>query len=52
MSDLRPQMVEEIEASFEHYNRLAGKAFKPVKRSGAEAAMVLVSESMRALDRG
>ena len=50
LSDLRPQMVEEIEAFFEHYNRLAGKAFTPVKRSDAEAAMVLVRESMRALD--
>lgn len=48
LSDLRPQMVEEIEAFSEHYNRLAGKAFKPVKRSDAEAAMTLVRESINA----
>ena len=50
LSDLRPQMVEEIEAFFEHYNRLAGKAFRPVRRSDAADAMKLVLESIRALD--
>ena len=48
LSDLRPQMVEEIEAFFEHYNRLAGKAFKPLKRSNADVAMELLQESMLA----
>jgi inorganic pyrophosphatase len=52
LSDLRPQMIEEIEAFFEHYNRLAGKAFKPVKRSDAQDAMTLVRESMRAFEAG
>ena len=50
LSDLRPQMVEEIEAFFEHYNRLAGKAFKPERRSDAADAMNLVHESMRAFE--
>ena len=48
LSDLRPQMVEEIEAFFEHYNRLAGKAFKPVKRSDAAEATKLVHDGMSA----
>lgn len=51
LSDLRPQMVDEIEAFFEHYNWLAGKAFKPVKRSDAADAMKLVTQSMRAFER-
>ena len=52
LSDLRPQMIEEIEAFFEHYNRLAGKAFKPVKRSDAADAMKLVRKSMDAAVSG
>ena len=52
LSDLRPQMVEEIEGFFEHYNRLAGKAFKPVRRSDASDAMGLVRESMQAFRVG
>ncbi len=48
LSDLRPQMVEEIEAFFQHYNRLAGKAFDPVRRSDAGTGMTLVEESMHA----
>jgi inorganic pyrophosphatase len=51
LSDLRPQMVDEIEAFFQHYNRLAGKAFDPVQRSDAEEAMRLVRESMEAFQR-
>ena len=48
LSDLRPQMVEEIEAFFQHYNRLAGKAFEPVRRSNASEAMKLVNDGIRA----
>ncbi|GJD51568.1 Inorganic pyrophosphatase [Methylobacterium crusticola] len=48
LSDLRPQMLEEIEAFFEHYNRLAGKAFCPVRRSGADAALALIRSGMKA----
>ena len=51
ISDLRPQMVDEIEAFFQHYNRLAGKAFKAIKRSDAKAAMELVKASMKAFER-
>lgn len=47
LSDLRPQMVAEIEAFFEHYNRLAGKEFAPVRRSDADEAMGLVSQAVK-----
>ena len=47
LSDLRPQMVGEIEAFFEHYNRLAGKNFKPVRRSDADEAMNLVRQAVK-----
>lgn len=50
LSDLRPRMLEEIEGFFEHYNRLAGKAFKPVRRSDARDAMQIVRRSMQAVE--
>ena len=50
LSDLRPQMIEEIEAFFQHYNRLAGKAFDPVRRSGPESAMGIVHQARGAAD--
>lgn len=48
LSDLRPQMVEEIEAFFEHYNRLAGKKFRPIHRSDAKSAVGLVKQGVQA----
>ncbi len=51
LADLRPQMVEEIEAFFEHYNRLAGKAFRPVRRSDARDAMTLVRRAVGDFER-
>lgn len=50
LSDLRPQMVAEIEAFFEHDNRLAGKEFHPVRRSDAEDAMSLVKQAVEAFE--
>ena len=41
-------MVEEIEAFFEHYNRLAGKEFRPLQRSDAKDAMSLVKQAVQA----
>lgn len=46
LSDLRLQMLDEIEAFFEHYNRLAGKAFCPVRRSDAKEALDLIESGM------
>ncbi|WP_018263385.1 inorganic diphosphatase [Methylobacterium sp. WSM2598] len=47
LSDLRPKMIEEIEAFFEQYNRLTGKAFCPTGRSGATEALALVRSGAR-----
>jgi inorganic pyrophosphatase len=51
LADLRPGMMEEIEGFFQHYNRLAGKAFDPLRRSDASRAMQLVRDSMGALSK-
>lgn len=45
LSDLRPRMLDEIEAFFIHYNELNGKQFKPIDRAGPNKARKL-------LDRG
>jgi inorganic pyrophosphatase len=42
LSDLRPGMLDEVEAFFGHYNQLAGKDFKVLRRGDAEAALALV----------
>lgn len=42
LDDLRPGMLDEVEAFFAHYNQLAGKEFKVVRRGDAEAALALV----------
>ena len=52
LGDLRPQMVEEIEAFFEHYNRLAGKVFEPTNRVDADHAMRLVRDSLSKAEAG
>ena len=52
LSDLRPQMVGEIEAFFEHYNRLAGKEFRPVRRSNADEALQLVHQAVSDFEAG
>jgi inorganic pyrophosphatase len=49
LADLRPKMVDEIEAFFVDYNRAKGKKFKPLKRAGPKAAAKLVKAGMRAL---
>ena len=44
MSDLRPGMLDEVEAFFAQYNQLAGKDFKVRRRGDAEAALALVRQ--------
>lgn len=44
LSDLRPGMLDEVEAFFAQYNQLAGKDFKVRRRSDAEAALALVRQ--------
>ncbi|AWN47580.1 inorganic pyrophosphatase [Methylobacterium terrae] len=49
LSDLRPGMLDEVEAFFGHYNRLAGKDFKVLRRGGAEAALAIARQGADAL---
>ncbi|WP_298961802.1 inorganic diphosphatase [uncultured Methylobacterium sp.] len=49
LSDLRPGMLDEVEAFFAHYNRLAGRDFKVIRRGDAEAALALVRQGVEAL---
>jgi inorganic pyrophosphatase len=38
LGDVNPALLDEIEAFFDQYNRLDGKAFRVIHRRGAEAA--------------
>jgi len=42
LEDLRPGMLDEVEAFFGHYNQLAGKEFRVLRRGDAAAALALV----------
>ena len=42
LEDLRPGLLDEIEAFFKHYNALSGKSFTPLGRGGPERARALV----------
>jgi inorganic pyrophosphatase len=48
LGDLRPGMLEEVEAFFAQYNALSGREFRPLRRGDAEAAHALVRNGMRA----
>jgi inorganic pyrophosphatase len=48
LDDLRPGMLDEVEAFFAHYNQLAGKDFKVLRRGDAEAALALVQQGANA----
>src|SRR3954452_21214451 len=45
LSDVSPALLGEIEAFFDQYNRLDGKAFRVLHRRGAGAAVELVTRS-------
>lgn len=45
IKDLNPKMLDEIEAFFEHYNRLKGSEFKPIGRVGAKKAEKLLENA-------
>ncbi|MBV8913369.1 MAG: inorganic diphosphatase [Acetobacteraceae bacterium] len=51
LDDLRPHLLDEIEAFFENYNRLSGKEFKPVDRSGPKKAGKLIDAGAEAFER-
>jgi inorganic pyrophosphatase len=44
LSDLRPGMLDEVEAFFGQYNQLAGKDFKVIRRGDAAVALALVQQ--------
>lgn len=48
LNDLRPGMLDEVEAFFGHYNELAGKEFRVLGRGDAEAALALVRQGSSA----
>ena len=53
LDDLRPQLVEEIEAFFAQYNRLNGKEFKPTGHGDGDKARRLVEAAQaRFAERG
>lgn len=49
MDDLRPHLVDEIEAFFQHYNEVKGSEFKPVDRGGPKKARKLLDQAEAAL---
>jgi inorganic pyrophosphatase len=44
LDDLRPRLLDEIEAFFENYNALNKKEFKPIDRAGPKKARKLLDE--------
>lgn len=52
LDDLRPGMIGEIEAFFEHYNRLSGKEFHPLRRSTPDEALHIVRQAIEAFEAG
>jgi inorganic pyrophosphatase len=45
LDDLRPHLVDEIEAFFQHYNAMKGSDFKPVNRGGPKKARKLLDQA-------
>lgn len=45
LGDVSPALIDEIEAFFDQYNRLDGKAFKVLHRRGSAAATALARRS-------
>jgi len=45
LGDVSDQLLEEIEHFFESYNKARGKLFKPLRRSGPDAARKLVEQA-------
>src|SRR5690349_13911026 len=46
LDDLRPRLLDEIEAFFAHYNQQKGKTFKPVNRCGPKKARKIIDHGM------
>ena len=48
LGDLRPGLLDEIEAFFGHYNALSGRRFTPLGRGGPERARALIEAGVAA----
>jgi len=46
LNDLRPRLLDEIEAFFTHYNQQKGKAFKPLNRCKPKKARRIIDHGM------
>jgi inorganic pyrophosphatase len=46
LDDLRPHLLDEIEAFFAHYNQQKGKAFKVLSRCGPKKARKIIDHGM------
>jgi inorganic pyrophosphatase len=46
LGDLRPRLLDEIEAFFAHYNQQKGKTFKPLDRCGPKKARKIIEHGM------
>lgn len=51
LDDLRPKLLDEIEAFFCNYNEQKGKVFKPLDRSGPKKARKLVEDGMEVFEK-
>ena len=45
LEELRPGMLDEVQGFFEHYNRIRGREFRPVRRCNGEDALELVHKA-------
>jgi inorganic pyrophosphatase len=45
LDDLRPHLVDESEAFFQHYNEMKGSEFQPIDRAGPKKARKLLNEA-------
>lgn len=50
VDDVTPALLEEIEAFFQNYDRLAGKEFRPIGRRGSKRAREAVEKAQAKLD--
>jgi inorganic pyrophosphatase len=46
LDDLRPGLLDEIEAFFEQYNQQSGKTFRPTGRGGPERGRAFVERGI------
>ena len=51
LDGLPPYLLGEIEGLFAQYNRLRGKAFKPVEQGGPERARALLDQGAAAFEK-